>query len=218
MSDSLQIVNYRYTYKIMKETHSVQIKEVYRDFTTTIEIVKIVNRLLDGIPSKYLNGLQSIICTNASGLNRKRRREKTISRKRKVPSNTSRGLYHQYWNGQPAYIELFIDNIFYPKRSRDDIKIPSFFRIILGWLTRRSFFRDFRLSMTIYHEIGHHIHKTQAPEFAEHEDVADMWCEKLQMHYFYRKYWYIFPFTWLFLWADRYVRKLTRSMIKTKVY
>ena len=200
----------------MKETHSVQIEEAYRDFSTPIEVVKIVSRLLNGIPSKYLNGLQSIICTNVSGLNRKRRRQKTIARKRKVDVYTSSGLYHQYWKGQPAYIELFIDNIFYPKKS-DDIKIPTLVKVILRLLSKRSFFRDFRLSKTLYHEIGHHIHKTQAPEFAEREEVADEWCEKLQMHYFYRKYWYIFPFTWTFLWLDRYVHKFTRRMMQTKV-
>jgi len=201
----------------MEERHLVQIKEVYRDFITPIAIDKIVNRLLGGIQSKYLIGLHSVICTNSSGLNRKRKREKTISRKRKVSTHTSSGLYHKYWNGQPAYIELFVDNIFYPQRNSGDIKIPTFFRVILSWLMKRSFFRDYRLSRTLYHEIGHHIHNTQAPEFSEREDVANIWCEKLQMHYFYRKYWYIFPFTWSFLWADRYVRKLTRSMIKTKV-
>jgi hypothetical protein len=88
----------------------------------------------------------------------------------------SYGWYNRKWNNQPAYIVLLVDNLVesYP-----------------AWVLRLQFFRALMLSDTLYHEIGHHIHATQVPEYKEREDVADDWAIKLSRRHFWRKHWYI---------------------------
>jgi hypothetical protein len=46
------------------------------------------------------------------------------------------------------------------------------------------------LGEVLFHEIGHHIHYTQAPEFREREDVAEDWKKRLSKIYFRKRYWY----------------------------
>ena len=47
----------------------------------------------------------------------------------------------------------------------------------------------------LYHEVGHHIHKSSEPEYREREDVADFWRKKLIGIYFRKQYWYLRPLT-----------------------
>lgn len=89
----------------------------------------------------------------------------------------ARGLYHEKWQGEPAWIELFIDNIL--SRSAG-----------LTWI---GFLRDLLVGEVLAHEVGHHIHTTKAPEFKEREDVADEWGNRLLGRYLMRRYWYFFP-------------------------
>jgi len=87
-----------------KKQNSVQVEEVYRNFEPSYKVKETIERLLSGVSDRYLIGLHSIVLTNASGLNRKRRREKTISRKKRIFSRRSLGIYHQAWQGEPAYM------------------------------------------------------------------------------------------------------------------
>jgi len=45
----------------------------------------------------------------------------------------------------------------------------------------------------LFHEIGHHIHRTVRPEHNEKEDVADKWAGKLNGNFVRKKYWYAIP-------------------------
>jgi hypothetical protein len=158
----------------------VEIREDYQGFVAPAWVRNAIHRLVDGVSPDYLGGLAAVCLVNSGGFNRSRRREKTISRKRKVSVRDCLGLYHQAWHDRPATIELFVDNILEKK------PIPAI-------LLRLDFFQDMILSGLLYHELGHHIHKTMAPEHKEREDVAETWKRRLRGSYLRRKYWYLTP-------------------------
>ena len=167
----------------------VEIQENYKDYTAPKNILKSVRRLVRHTPQKFFVGLNIVHLTNTNALNRKNRRKKTISRKKRVVLSSCAGWYIQKWNNQPARIELLVDKIYsdYPK-----------------WVLKIGFISDVAISHTFFHELGHHIHKTQAPEHLEREDVADKWGNRLSRKYFWKRYWHImviiFPFKPFFDW------------------
>lgn len=154
----------------------IEIVENYKDYAPHPRIRKSVKRIVSNVPPKRLFGLKAIILTNTKALNHKRRRQKIRYGKRKVHLNQCLGWYTRKWNNNPASIELMIDNIFN--------NFPE-------WLYYFNFFVDFTLTSTVFHEIGHHIHKSQAPEFKNKEIVAEKWRDQLSRDYFSRKYRYI---------------------------
>lgn len=135
----------------------------------SFDVVSIVQRIIDSVPEKYLQGLTEVVLTNAEGLSRKRRRSVTKSRGRKVRIRRVRGLYHPASRQHGAWIEIFVDNTL---NRRGD-----------SWLGRITWFRETELSDVLFHEIGHHIHFTISPEYREKEDVADIWKVRLQRNY-----------------------------------
>jgi hypothetical protein len=157
---------------------------------------KAIERLLSGIPHRYLSGLKSIVLNDSGTLNHQRKRQKTLWRKHKVAIRKSFGLYHQRWLGQPAWIEIFVDNII---------------RDWPPWLLKVPFFRDLFFGDVLFHEIGHHIHYTQAPEHKEREDVAEKWRKQLEGNFFRKKYWYIvFPILFIKLLLKPFGHLLSR--------
>ena len=162
----------------MRDSHGIIIQDAYRDFIPAMNAQRTIGRLLSGIPAKYVSGIKTIVLTNAGGLSHDRRRQKTLSRKRKVLIRESRGLYHQKWQNESAWIEVFVDNVCQGWPS---------------WLLRIPFFSDLALADIVFHELGHHIQKTQVPEFKEREDVAEKGSKRLSRHYFWRRYWYLMP-------------------------
>ena len=89
------------------------------------------------------------------------------------------GMYHQQWSGKPAWIEIFVDRIV---KSDDS-----------AWTWRIPLLRTVLVAEVVYHELGHHVHKTRRPEFREREDVADDWSERFTSAYFRREYRYLLP-------------------------
>jgi hypothetical protein len=162
----------------MGDNHGIIIQDAYRDFVPPVNAQRTVGRLLSGIPGKYVSGIKTMVLTNAGGLSHDRRKQKTRSRKRKVPIRESSGLYHQEWHNEPAWIEIFVDNLCQ--------RWPS-------WTLRIPFLRDLAFAEVLFHELGHHIQKTHVPEFKEREDVAGKWSERLSRHYLRRRYWYLMP-------------------------
>jgi hypothetical protein len=161
-----------------KQGAPVPIVEAYHDYAPPFTVRVTVKRLLSGVPREHLVGLARVVLTNAGGLARRRRRAKTWSRKRKVEIASCRGLYHEAWKGEGAWIELFVDRMLADKA---------------GCALTLPFFRDSVVGETLFHELGHHIHKTQAPEHTEREDVADKWARRLQRRRLRRRYWYLIP-------------------------
>ena len=153
-----------------------KVVEHYRDWTPPAAVRASVDRLLASTPDRYLIGLGAVVLTNSGALTGNRRRGKTRSRRRKVALRECRGLYHQAHQGQPASIEVFVDNCVN--------RLPSRLRGI-------SFLLDLELGSTLFHELGHHLHATQAREYAEAEDVADRWSRELLRPYIRRRYWWL---------------------------
>jgi hypothetical protein len=186
---------------MMESNHRIQIQEVYKNYSPPIATVEIIDRLLNGIPGKYLTGLKSVVLRNAGGLNYDRRRSTTRSRKRKVPIVRCRGLYHEKCRSAPAWIEIFVDNLI---NSYPDL------------LLHIRFFRDAAFSEVLFHEIGHHIHKTQAPKYKECEDVAEDWRKKLACQYFRQQYWYLMPILLPLNLIIKLLRTITRRFKLTR--
>jgi len=141
----------------------------FSGYTPPFDPVPAVERMLASVPPKYLVGLKKVVLTNSSSLPRRLRRAVTKARKRKVRIVEARGLYHQEWHGEQAWIEMFVDNIFD--------------RWEKGWWLRSRMFREGKIADVLFHEIGHHIHFTTRPEYRDTEDVADVWLVRLRKNY-----------------------------------
>ena len=128
----------------------------------------------------YCRGLDCIVLDNFSGLSRTQRMGSHVARKRKVPRSQALGFYCREWKGTPASIVLHVDKIVESARkSRLPLGVP--------------FLRDFWFGLVLYHELGHHIHRTVKPEYREREDVADNWAKRLSANYLRKRYWYLMP-------------------------
>jgi hypothetical protein len=136
--------------------------------------VPIIERMLKSVPPKYLVGLSEVVLTNSSGLPRGMRRSVTKARGRKVRIVEARGLYRQAWQGKPAWIQIFVDNVLKGWEK--------------GWWLKLPFMRNMLLSDVLFHEIGHHIHYTTRPEYREKEDVADVWKVRLNDIYLRKRH------------------------------
>lgn len=156
----------------------VRIVESYRDWAPPIDASRVVSRLLAGTEERYKVGLATVVLTNSSGLSHDRRRQKTWSRGRKVLIAKSRGLYHQAWNNDPAWVEILVDNAL---------------RDVPPWLLKLPLLQDAIVGEVLFHEIGHHLHATQPPEHREPEDIAERWQKRLWRRYMRRRYLYLIP-------------------------
>ncbi len=159
-----------------------------------------VERLLAGISKEYISGLATVVLRDSNSLNHDRRRAKNWSRGKKVRMQECLGLYHEAWKGEPAWIEIFVDN------TLPSNKDSSVFRFLIKF----SFMQDVIISKALYHEIGHHIHKTRAPEYGERERIADQWQKKLETSYFIHTYPYLIRPLLVILWPFFKIKKLFR--------
>ena len=186
----------------MHNNLKIEICESYKEFSPPSWVHKSVTRLIEGVPKIYLNGLHSVTLTNIEGLNHSRGRQKIKSRKRKVAVRECRGLYHSQWQGKPAQIELFVDKIIH-RWPVIVLKVPLF--------------QDLLLAGILYHELGHHIHNTTAPEHREREDVAEDWQKKLGRHYFRQRYRWLKPFRVILKPIVALLLKITKLIKRTPV-
>jgi hypothetical protein len=156
----------------------LEVIENYRDFAPSSDFRKLLEDLLDAVPSKYLVGLNAIILTNQSALTRRQQRQKVWSRNRKIRLPTARGCYYRANRTSPATIWLYVDNIL---RSESP------------WFRRLPILRYHGLGSVLYHEIGHHIHAVHRPIFEGKENVAEDWSKKLFGRFCRLRYWYLRP-------------------------
>jgi hypothetical protein len=161
------------------ETDEIQINEAYRDYTPLVNASALVHELLSSVPSKYLRGISCVVLTNESALPRRDRKGKIWSRRRKVDKSRILGRYHaNHRSNSSAWIELRVDKIIEGLKGA-----PRWLPI-----AREVVFGD-----VLFHEVGHHIHKTIRPEYTEKEDVADRWASRLNANFVRKKYWYAMP-------------------------
>jgi hypothetical protein len=152
------------------------VKEAYKNFTPAVDAATIVQKLLDTVPEKYLRGLGCVLLTNETALSRRDRVGRLWKRRRKYSKSRVLGRYHG--SASPPYIELRVDKII---------------RGLGAFYVRFPFFRDIVFGHVLFHEVGHHIHRTIRPEYTEKEDVADTWARKLNSNFLRRRYWYAVP-------------------------
>lgn len=158
------------------QQHNVAIIEQFGSYSPPFPVRETIEDLLCGISNQYVRGLHAVVLSSSSGLNRKSRRQKTLSRKRKVAIMDCRGIYNQKWHNDPATIQLFVDNIIE--------SLPL-------WMFKIQFLRRGIFGEVLFHEIGHHIHNTSVPEYKEREDVAEQWRKKLSKEYGKKRYPYL---------------------------
>ena len=159
-----------------------------------------VQLLLRYVSPADLDGLQEIVLTNVATLSRERRRSKTASG---TPIEKTRGLYHKAFNGNSAWIEVFVDTMFslYPPHV---LKIP--------------FIRSFALADVLYHEIGHHVHEKLKNSRGNREEFANQFQSKLYTEFIHQHYWYLRPlFAFLRLLNVITKRLINMFMVKPKL-
>lgn len=177
--------------KASEQKCDIEVREFYHNLKPTFDVTKTIKRLLVGIPSKYISGIKAIVLRDATGLSHQQRRKKIRSKKRKHRYSESLGSYHPAWKGEPAWIQILVDNVI-------DHWPAIFLKII--------FFRDLAFAEVLFHEVGHHIHKTQIHEFADNENVAERWKRRLTVYYMRHRYWYLMPLFWLIHFTVRFYR------------
>jgi hypothetical protein len=164
----------------LHETGEIRVNEAYRNYVPPVNATAVVHRLLSSVPGRYLRGLSCVVLTNESALSRRDRKGKVWSRKRKFDKSRILGRYHgatKRGNSSP-WIELRVDKIIEGLRGAP------------RWLPIA---REIVFGHVLFHELGHHIHRTIRPEHTEKEDVADNWAGKLNANFIRKKYWYAMP-------------------------
>lgn len=168
--------------KVSETKCNVKVSESYRNLKPPFDVTVTINRLLTGIPSEYIAGIKTIVLRDTTGLSHQQRRKKIRSKMRKHKHRESFGSYHPAWKGEPAWIQVLVDNVI-DRWPAIFLKLP--------------FFRDLAFAEVLFHEIGHHIHKTQIRKFADTENVAERWKRRLTAYYMRHTYWYLMPLFWL---------------------
>jgi hypothetical protein len=146
-----------------------KVVEAYSAYEPFFDVASLAEEMISFVPARFLVGLSEVVLTNTGNLPRRIRRSVTKSRKRKVRVVEALGLYHRAWHGKPAWIEIYVDNLF------------RWYETGIGrWLIRIRYFRETELGGVLFHEIGHHIDAAVRPEFREKEDIADDWSRRLR--------------------------------------
>lgn len=158
------------------------IQEVYKDYSPPVNVMKTVEVLLGYVPPKDLGHLQSIVLTNTGALSRGRKRERSSSG---AFISQVLGRYHHGWKGQPAYIEIYVDNIL-DSASWYDLRLPML--------------RNWMLAKVLYHEIGHHIQAISNSKLVKGEAFAEKYAARLRKRFSQERYGYFRPLWKSFFW------------------
>jgi hypothetical protein len=150
--------------------HDIKIREQYLDYKPPVILYRSLQLLLRYVPDQHLADLRAITLTNSAAL-LKSRRGKLTSENRRIRPADCRGLYGR------GNIILVVDQMF-----SDFPELLLLFPPVKTYLIAR----------TLYHEIGHHIHKLDQPGYrAEREAFADQWRDKLLRDFMRRRWWYL---------------------------
>lgn len=159
----------------------VPVHENYQDYRPPRYARSTIDRLLSVLPKNYLSGLQSVVLTNATAIGRGKTGR---VQGRKYLRNRCLGYYHRRWKGEPAWIEIVVDNIVAAYVPPD---MPRFWMHI-------PILRNFAFADTLFHEVGHHLDHTIGAPARSGEAAAEAWNVRLMVSYFRKHYWYFAPF------------------------
>jgi hypothetical protein len=149
----------------------VKVVEYYRDYSPPFDASRAVRLLLRHVPAKHLAGVRSVTLTNSRGT-RLVRRGKVRWQNRKVKKADCFGFY------RAGHLTLLVDQIL--------AGCPRYLLLLRVVPT-------YAIGEVLYHEIGHHIHRTQRRDLRDKEFVADEWGKKLLGAFIRKRYWYLSP-------------------------
>lgn len=133
-----------------------------------------VERLVSWLPEAYCRNLGAVVLTETAVIRKRRVRRSRASRR-----GVTLGRYHRPWNGEPAWIELVVDEV---------VKgIPG----PLCWIRA---IREFAVGRVLFHEIGHHLDATIGSVGRTGEHGAIAWEKRLSGEYLRKRHGYLRPF------------------------
>lgn len=141
-------------------------------------ILKSARLLLHALSPDHLSGLGQIVLRRSDELSRRERSKPTKRRKGRGRIKDARGLYYERTPQRLAYAVIFVDRVL--------SSWPAFF-------FRIGLLRDHAVARTLYHEIGHHLHRTRNPWKVDAETAAEEWRRVLFRQYGQKRYWYALP-------------------------
>ena len=123
------------------------------------DIEPIVHQILGKVPSYDLNGISHICITD-------------LPTRRNNKNKNTWGAYFQKYGDRPAYIEIYLKNLF------KHIKTSERLQLMLP-------IQSIGLAQTIFHEVGHHIEHTRSHgvKKPKKESFTDSYCNKLLNSY-----------------------------------
>lgn len=149
---------------------TVRVDEQYHNYSPPIDVYRSVRLLLRFVPKEHLVGLHKVVLTNSDEVG-KRVRGKIVSEKRRIKPADCAGLYSK------GRVLLLVDRIFQ--------RYPEWFLLFPP-------FKTYVIAETLYHEIGHHIHRLEQPGYrTDKETVADEWKDQLLRGFLSQRYWYL---------------------------
>jgi hypothetical protein len=164
----------------------VQVVEAFSDYAPPCHAKAVVEDLLGSASPDKLARLRTVVLTNKAALKGQRKPKWSWHRGRKTRHADALGMYHAEWRGESAWIELFVDQIIGDTPR---------------WALRLGIVRTFVFGPTLYHELGHHIHRRHRPEQREPEDVADDWKRSLMRTHLRRRHRFVrlvlVPIAWI---------------------
>jgi hypothetical protein len=140
----------------------ITIREGYGAYVAPKWVRPTVERLLSSLDSSHVTGLSGIVLTDAvqstnGGQGNRSQRQVTL------------GKYYRRRNGEPAWIELTVDEILKQFRAPFD---------------KLQYSRDLVIARVLYHELGHHLHATRRGIGRAPESSAEAWQTRLSRIHF----------------------------------
>lgn len=162
---------------------SVDVAEMLEGFEAPFDLKGTVEGLLASVPDRYLASLKRVVITTSQGLSGKMKRKvhRYRSGERGRYANAA-GFYQPRGGTQEAVIVLLADNL------------------VKGWPRWTFRFRlccETVLAQTLYHELGHHVHRTQRPSRKDPEILANDWARRFRKNHFRTRHRYLFLFATL---------------------
>jgi hypothetical protein len=183
----------------------VRIQEIYTEFSPPANFRGIVESLLRSVPNHYLVGLSHVHLTNVKCLNRERRHERIRSRGKQKPVSACCAVYHYQFNGQPARIEIFVDNL---------VAAYRYGRVYLRLPLVRSLF----VGQVLFHELGHHLGAIHQGCHAPNQKIAEEWALRLMVAFIERQFRWLNPLRPVLRFLlHRPVAALRRKLQKTSM-
>ena len=123
------------------------------------DIEKMIDHIMKKIPISDLKGISHIYVTD-------------LPKKNGGKSKPTTGAYFQKFKATPAYIEIYLKNLF------SHINNPESMNLMLPIQSQG-------LAHTIFHEVGHHVQHTKSHGIKKNkrESFAESYAKKLQNEY-----------------------------------